>query len=131
MKTEQMLEAAKKRAGLPSDYALAARLGVTRQRVSSWRGGVVPDPSIGFKLAGLLGEDPARIVADLELERAERKGDDKLAQEWRSEIRERWGTRPFPASGAGEQLSVMSTDSRRERMLRAALGRAIRQTRAS
>lgn len=91
MRTDELLDAAKHAAGIESDYALAQRLGVTRAVVSSYRQGrTIPDADVAFRLADVLNDDPARIVALCELERAERKGADKLAAAWRRRL-ERFG----------------------------------------
>jgi transcriptional regulator with XRE-family HTH domain len=85
MQTSEYLDAARSRAGIPSDYALAARLGVSRGAVSNWRvGRGFPEPLYAFRLAELADVDPARLVADLELQRAEREHRDATAAGWRS-----------------------------------------------
>lgn len=84
MKTIELLDAAKRRAGIPSDYALAARLGITRGAVSGYRcQGLVPDPLVGYKLAELLDVDPMHVIAVLESERADRRGAPEAVAAWR------------------------------------------------
>ena len=84
MRTVEYLDAAKKAANLPSDYALAARLGVTRGAISSYRTErTVPETLIAVRLAELIGADPMRVVADIELEKAERSHRDEQASAWR------------------------------------------------
>ena len=56
-----------------SDYELAQRLGVTRQCVSAWQRGLAnPDDLIAFRIALLLNRDPAKLIAEINLERAKR-----------------------------------------------------------
>lgn len=83
MKTADYMQAAKDRAGLPSDYALAVRLGVTRQAVSNWKRGVnLPDPLAAYRLGDLAGIDPLIVIADVERERAERMSREHDADAW-------------------------------------------------
>lgn len=83
MKTADYMQAAKDRAGLPSDYALAVRLGVTRQAVSNWKRGVnLPDPLAAYRLGDLAGIDPLIVIADVERERAERMSREQDADAW-------------------------------------------------
>lgn len=84
MRTTDYLDAARTRAGLPSDYALAKRLSVKPSAVSNWRNGrAVPEPLIAYHLAELSDIAPIRVLADLELERAERGHRDDAAAGWR------------------------------------------------
>lgn len=102
MRTSDYLDAARSRAGLPSDYALAARLGATRAAVSSWRcGRKYPDALHAFRLAELADVDPARLVADLELQRAESLHRDEAAAGWRSILQRIGGAAAAVAMVAG------------------------------
>jgi DNA-binding XRE family transcriptional regulator len=75
LKTAELIDAAQARSGIPSDYALAQRLGVTRQTVSHWRtGDTYPDINRAFALAELAGRPEALVLAELEHERAARAG---------------------------------------------------------
>lgn len=74
MKTPEYLDAAKRLTGLPSDYALASRLGVSRQAVSSWRSEkrrVFPDVLHAVTLAEMCSMDPIKVLADIEMDKAE------------------------------------------------------------
>lgn len=83
MKTADYLQAAKTRAGIASDYALAARLGVTRAAVSNWRAGrSLPDALGAYRLGDLAGIDPLIVIADIERERAERAARAHDADAW-------------------------------------------------
>lgn len=70
MKAAQLLDEAKRRLLLKSDYALAKASGTTKQRINAIRSGREPVPlHMAFWLAITLERDPALIVAELEEER--------------------------------------------------------------
>jgi len=70
MKQSEYLDAAKERLNLPSDYALAKRLGVSPQSMTGWKNGSRNIPlDMAYKLAITLEIDPAQVVADLEAQR--------------------------------------------------------------
>lgn len=84
MNTLAYLDAAKLAAGISSDYRLAKVLGATTQAVSGWRAGVrQPDALMCYRIAQIIGADPALVVADIERERAERAGKAAQASAWR------------------------------------------------
>ncbi len=71
MTAQELLDAALKAQGLPSDYALAARLGITRAALSSYRTGRSrPDDGIARRLAELARLDPDAVMAAMAAERA-------------------------------------------------------------
>lgn len=71
MNTQQLLDAAKAAQGLRSDYALAARMGISRSGVSGYRNGRSrPDDEMAARLADLAGLDPDATVAAMHAERA-------------------------------------------------------------
>lgn len=73
MGTIDYLDALRVRLGLPSDYALAKRLGVRPSCISNYRTKTsVFDSAIALKVADLLGRDRAEVYLDIEAERAER-----------------------------------------------------------
>lgn len=77
VKTIDYLDLAKTRAGLPSDYALANALGVSRQAVSSWRSTTRPRyPEVvhALQIADLCQIDRLRVLADIEFDKAEYYG---------------------------------------------------------
>lgn len=77
MTPTEYLDAAKEKLGNVSDYELAKRLEITRQRVSDIRHNRLPlDNFTAFRLAVILEKDPAGIVADLE---GQREKDEKKA----------------------------------------------------
>ncbi|OOF25734.1 helix-turn-helix domain-containing protein [Salinivibrio sp. IB872] len=59
----ELMDKAKARQKLPSDYALAKKLGVPRSNVSTWRTGRnLPEWPIIFDLVDLAGEDDQNVV---------------------------------------------------------------------
>ena len=72
MKTSmEWLDAAKLKAGIKSDYALAKRLGESPNRISNYRTGTsrIGD-DVAVKLAAMLEIDPLAILASTHAERA-------------------------------------------------------------
>ncbi len=69
--TDRLLDAAKQKLGITSDYALAKHWNLTTQRISLWRRG---DSGLsderGIEIASILGVDPAPILIELQAERA-------------------------------------------------------------
>jgi transcriptional regulator with XRE-family HTH domain len=62
--TVQYLDALKRRLDLPSDYAAAKALGVTRAAVSRYRNGLsVFDEATAIRTAELLGLDPLEVIS--------------------------------------------------------------------
>lgn len=69
--TATVLDALRARLHLPSDYALAQRLGVSRMHVSAWRHARAPIPEDQvLQIAELLAASPAYIAACVEADRA-------------------------------------------------------------
>ncbi|KAB0637276.1 hypothetical protein WT34_10630 [Burkholderia stagnalis] len=69
--TIQYLDALKKRLDLPSDYAAAQVLGVTRSAVSLYRNGkTVFDEGTAIRVAELLGLDPLEVISACKAEGA-------------------------------------------------------------
>jgi transcriptional regulator with XRE-family HTH domain len=93
MKAAEYLAAVKAKLNITSDYALAKALGITRQAASKYaRGETVPSALVGFKIAELLGEQPAGVIAELEAERAEKAGNAADADAWKGIVRKLGGT---------------------------------------
>lgn len=70
--------------GKDSHYALAKALGVTREGARCWYSRqTVMDDEVGMRAAELLNLDPESVILWLQVERAEKKGNDKLSQHWR------------------------------------------------
>lgn len=77
--TRQLLDAIKTRYDLPSDYALARQLGVSKQCVSNWRHGHTMDDSSALRVARLLDIPPGDVLVYL---RAQRSTDPRLRRAW-------------------------------------------------
>ena len=70
-KTVQLLDDVKAKLGLPSDYAAAKALDVTRSTVSAWRNGKATfDEDSCFRVAEILGLSPFEIITAVNVERA-------------------------------------------------------------
>jgi transcriptional regulator with XRE-family HTH domain len=73
--TVQYLDAVKDRLDLPSDYAIAKALNVTRAAVSSYRTGrSMPDDLVCARIAAVIGVEPMEVIAAINYQRA--KNDD-------------------------------------------------------
>lgn len=71
MNTLEYLDAVKKKLGIESDYALAARLGVTRSAVSTFmRGKGIFGDDVALSVAEILGVNPLVVIAAANAERA-------------------------------------------------------------
>lgn len=69
MYVEQILNKAKEKLDLSSDYALANFLGVNKNRIGHYRTGYSkPDEEMCFKLAEILEEEPQAIIAAVRLD---------------------------------------------------------------
>lgn len=92
MKTVQMLDAVKERHGLTSDYKLAKLLKTSPQKISNWRAGrTLPGTLSCFAIAEALGDQPASIIAMVELERAEAGEETADAEEWKGWVKKLGG----------------------------------------
>jgi DNA-binding XRE family transcriptional regulator len=82
MKTTEYLDAIRRRLDLPSDYAIAKVLGVTKESVSGWRNGKSP---FGIETAMKIGEilqlDGHAVYADGQIERAKKP---EIVDFWKS-----------------------------------------------
>ncbi|MCX5545677.1 helix-turn-helix domain-containing protein, partial [Paraburkholderia sp. CNPSo 3076] len=106
--TEQYLDEVRERLELPSDYALAKALGLTRASVSSYRvGRTLPDDLACARIADAIGCDPMEIIAAINYQRA--KNDEARAL-WEGI----WGkvvgaiALSLPASKAGSSVAPSS-----------------------
>lgn len=71
MNTLEYLQAVKTRAGITSDYALAAKLGITRSAVSKLQqGGSSFSDDVALAVAEILEVHPLQVIADANAERA-------------------------------------------------------------
>lgn len=70
MKTQDYIEAAKKKSGITSDYGLAKRLGITKQAMSGYAtGNRIMDDYTAARLAELLDLEPIEVIAAANAER--------------------------------------------------------------
>ena len=82
MHANELLDAAKVKSNITSDYGIAKRLGLPPQSIPAMRSGKRPIPlDVAYKLAIILELDPAQVVAELEAEREKHAG---RAEFWRS-----------------------------------------------
>lgn len=82
MNTVQLLDAVRTAKNLPSDYAAAAALGLTRSQVSRYRVGKdFMSDETARRAAELIGADPAVLMAQMH---AERSKDNETRAVWRS-----------------------------------------------
>lgn len=82
MKTAEYLDAVQTALGITSDYELARRLKLSKQRISAYRAGKEwPDNYVVMQLAIALKADPVAVLADLESQREKRP---ERAEFWRS-----------------------------------------------
>ena len=66
-----LIDRAKSRAGIESDYRLAKVLGITQASVSTWRmGKSLPNEKVIQQLAALSGDDADLIAAQIQAERS-------------------------------------------------------------
>lgn len=92
MKTTEYLAAVKAKRNITSDYKLSKALGVSESLMSKYqKGTVVPGPLVAFKIAEILGDQPSAVIADLELERAEKAEKTDDAEEWKSFVKKLGG----------------------------------------
>jgi len=81
MNVAQLLDRVLKNAGIRSDYALAAQLGVSRQRISHFRAGrEIPGDAMAMRLATMADIDAGYVLASMHALRAKRS-DERRAWE--------------------------------------------------
>ena len=73
--------------GLPSDYAAAKRLGLTKAAISTIKGGTGFSNETAWKIAEVIDMDPAEVIAICELARAERSEDPDRVEMWKARFR--------------------------------------------
>lgn len=87
MEIIELLDLAKNRANIETDYALAKVLGIERQIISQWKSGKRhPSNEEAVKLATLAGLDEMRVIAEIELRTA---NSDKKKEFWKHYIESR------------------------------------------
>ena len=101
MKTVDYLGAIKKRHNIKSDYAVAKLLKVSRQTISGYRNtGSTFDHVVAARAAALLDLDPVKVLADIEVERAERAKLPEQREVWERVVKKL-------ATGAGALLVAL------------------------
>ena len=71
MELVELLETAKAKAGLPSDYALAKTININRSNICAWRDGTtLPSDRAIAALAATAADDPAKWLIWLNIERS-------------------------------------------------------------
>jgi hypothetical protein len=84
LKTLELVDKLKAVYGLPSDYAVAKKLGIKPSCISRYRNhGGTFDDSIAFEVAELLEIKPMCVIASMHAERAERTHDKNAFSFWR------------------------------------------------
>jgi transcriptional regulator with XRE-family HTH domain len=118
MNTAVLIDQARARSSISSDYKLAQLLGVSRQVVSQWRNGVsFPTTRTLFDLAELAKRNPAEVIAEIEQERELRAGRLEAAEGWRNTLQRLAGvaaglavvsmtSAPVPAAAAAENAQA-------------------------
>lgn len=87
MEIEELLDRAKKKADLASDYALAKAMGKHTGTVANWRKGKQhPSVDEAVQLATLAGLDEMRVIAEIELRTA---NTEKKKEFWKKYIESR------------------------------------------
>jgi hypothetical protein len=83
MELIEIIEKAKERANIPSDYALAKAMRIERQVISQWRGGKRhPSNEEAVQLATLAGLDEMRVIAEIELRTANTEKKREFWKQW-------------------------------------------------
>lgn len=78
-----LIEKLKTAYNLPSDYAAAKKLGITKQSISKIRNNDSTfDDKTSFTIAELLNMNPAQVVALMNLERAKKQNKQELISFW-------------------------------------------------
>jgi len=71
MKTLDYIEAVKKKLDLPSDYAAAKALGISRQAISNYRAKTnFLDDAVALRVAEILGISEAEVLLNCHIERS-------------------------------------------------------------
>jgi predicted transcriptional regulator len=87
MSVNLILENVKTALGVTSDYALAQQLQISRSTICGYnKNEKFLDARMCAKVAHILGENPYKLIATMELCRAERNNNEKLKNFWMEEI---------------------------------------------
>lgn len=123
MKAAQWIDRVKTRNGWESDYRAAKELGLSRNTISTYRGGRsdTMDEDTAVKVAHALGEPPEAVLLD---QLAERTKNDE-ARTALAGLLKRLGWAPSPASDTKGGLYIMLTKGRKRRGVFAAMADAL------
>lgn len=101
MKTVEYMDEVMRRKRIPSDYALAKVLGVTKQTVSRYRAGIGHfDDAVAIRVGELLGIEPGIVLIDIH---AERTKNDEVRSVW-EKVSAGFPALSLQAKSAGELL---------------------------
>lgn len=105
MEITELLDQAKSRASLPSDYALAKALGISPGNLSNIRKGKAhPSNTLAVQLATLAGRDEMQVIAEIELRTA---NSEKKKEFWQQFLEHRSHAATISAIVLG--LSILAT----------------------
>jgi hypothetical protein len=79
LSTSDLLSAAKRGAGIPSNYRLARVMGLSDNTLTRWNGGAIPDDSSAARLAQMAGMDVEYVIVSM---KAQREKDPELRAIW-------------------------------------------------
>ena len=105
--TVEYLDAVKARRDLPSDYAAAKLLGVTRAAVSRYRlGQGYFEDIVALRVAEILEIDPMEVIAAVNIERARTESDRRTWTVFLEKISKGFRTLVLPANARGALFSA-------------------------
>lgn len=81
MKIEELVEKARTRLGVDTDYKLAKALGWHQQKISNYKNGRMADDAEAIALAKAAGLEPKKVLAEMHAERAKSPEIKKLWKE--------------------------------------------------
>lgn len=104
MTIDELLDKAKTRSNLPSDYALAKAMGIERQIISQWRKGRRhPSNEEAVQLATLAGLEEMQVIAQIEYETAKNEHKKEF---WKHFIESRGLTAIFAMSALACTIAI-------------------------
>lgn len=112
MEVMELVERAKTRAGLPSDYALAKAMDIERQVISQWKkGSRHPSNEEAVQLATLAGLDEMQVIAEIELRTAK---NEKKREFWQHFLEKRGAVATVGLCALGVALIATPQESSAE-----------------
>jgi len=112
MKAAEWIDRVKTSKGIPSDYAVAKAIGLSRSAVSVYRKkpDATLDESTALMVAQTLTIDPAYVLADQAMERAR---NDQAKASWKRVLATLVGKEKAPTGGASGVLAVTDIIAKR------------------